>query len=438
MTEQNEITSNKIWYRLLWRWHFYAGLFCVPFILWLACTGSIYLFKPQIEALIDKPYYNLNISSGASTAGAQIKAALASVPDSFLDSYELPESQNSAVQIIVKNTDNTYRVYVHPESLQILKTVPEDDRFMSIIFRLHGELMMGDRGSMIVELAASWAIVLIMTGLYLWWPRNAKGFAGVVYPRMKSGKRQFWRDMHAVTGMWVSFFALFLLLSGLPWAKSWGGMLKELRSLGTTTVVKQDWTTSHAEHMAHQTNNTTGNMVVNYDVIDKLIPTIKSLDLAPPVLISPPNAKIEHWIARSDAQNRPLRATLTLDDNGKIISRKDFSERPLLDRIIGTGVAAHEGQLFGWPNQLLGLFTALSLITMSISAIIMWWKRKPDGVIGAPKVSTYPKFSLWLIAIIIMFGTLLPLLGISLIAVNLSEYFIFRRVPAIRNFLGLK
>ena len=36
-------------YRTVWRWHFYAGLFVVPFILLLSLTGAIYLFKPQID-----------------------------------------------------------------------------------------------------------------------------------------------------------------------------------------------------------------------------------------------------------------------------------------------------------------------------------------------------------------------------------------------------
>lgn len=54
-----------------------------------------------------------------------------------------------------------------------------------------------------------------------------------------------------------------------------------------------------------------------------------------------------------------------LDPNsGAILKRIDFSQRPLLDRIIGYGVAAHEGQLFGLANQLLGLFTTLGLITL--------------------------------------------------------------------------
>ena len=40
-------------YRTLWRWHFYAGLICIPFVIWLAVTGSVYLFRPQIEAWFD-------------------------------------------------------------------------------------------------------------------------------------------------------------------------------------------------------------------------------------------------------------------------------------------------------------------------------------------------------------------------------------------------
>jgi uncharacterized iron-regulated membrane protein len=36
---------------------------------------------------------------------------------------------------------------------------------------------------------------------------------------------------------------------------------------------------------------------------------------------------------------------------GAIKDRKDFKDRHLIDRIVGTGIAAHEGQLFGWTNQ---------------------------------------------------------------------------------------
>src|SRR3546814_7824326 len=55
----------------------------------------------------------------------------------------------------------------------------------------------------------------LFRALYLWWPRDASGIAGIVYPRLRRGGRVFWRDLHAVVGLWVSAFALFLLISGL-------------------------------------------------------------------------------------------------------------------------------------------------------------------------------------------------------------------------------
>ncbi len=39
-------------YRMLWRWHFYAGLFVMPFLIVLAVTGTLYCFQPQIEPLL--------------------------------------------------------------------------------------------------------------------------------------------------------------------------------------------------------------------------------------------------------------------------------------------------------------------------------------------------------------------------------------------------
>ena len=66
-------------YRAIWRWHFYAGLFVVPFILLLALTGAIYLFKPQLDAWQERDWRGLPVA-GAVTPDAQLKAALAAVP----------------------------------------------------------------------------------------------------------------------------------------------------------------------------------------------------------------------------------------------------------------------------------------------------------------------------------------------------------------------
>lgn len=441
MTSQTAAAGSRL-YRTIWRWHFYAGLFSIPFILWLAATGSIYLFKPQIDGWIDRDVDRLVIDGPRASAEAQVQAALAAVPGSRFAAYELPLTDRSAVRVLVSRGGQRERVYVDPQRLTVLKQVDEEDRLTRLIFKLHGELLIGNTGSYLVELAASWAIVLLLTGLYLWWPRSTQNLGGVLYPRLRAGRRVFWRDMHAVTGLWVSAFALFLLVSGLPWAKFWGSNLKALRQIGSDTVVTQDWTSGRdtpaaGEHAGHHLSAGPA-AVFDLAALDRNIETVTALELAPPVLILPPEKAGAKWTARSDAQNRPLRVTLWLDGNsGAVVRRENFADRKLLDRIIGTGVAAHEGQLFGWPNQLLGLLTAFSLIGMSVSALVLWWQRRPTGRLGAPMPLAMPYRAGLLIAPVLLLAVLLPMFGLSLVAVRILEFAVLRRIPRSRIFLGL-
>jgi uncharacterized iron-regulated membrane protein len=490
-------TTRGLDHRTVWRWHFYAGLFCIPFVLWLATTGTIFLFKPQIERFLDRPYDHLSIVQRA-RVNAQVQAAIAAVPGSTLDSYELPRNPTSAAEILVDKGTQQFRVYIHPQTLQVLKLDNEDHRLENVVFKLHGELMMGDVGSWIVELAASWAVIMIVTGLFLWWPSNASGLAGVLYPRLRASGRTFWKDIHSVAGVYVSFFALFLLFTGLPWAKGWGGYLKAIRHLSAGRVVGQDWTTSSSEIIAARAARTgAGNNIIGIDdmngthdmsgmsnmhdmpgmtgmhhmegmegmsssehaqhdgmhgahhgsgltgpnafvAIDRMVATVVPLDLAYPVLISPPSGAGGNWTAKSDTRDRPLRVDLVLDaKTGAVLKRTDFQSKPWLDRVIGTGIAAHEGALFGFANQMVSLFTAVSLVTLSLSGLVMWWKRRPSDVLGAPAPIRRVRFSAGLLTLLVAFGLYFPFLGGSIILVGLTERFILRRIPAAQRWLGL-
>jgi len=306
-------------YRAVWRWHFYAGIFCIPFVVWLACTGSIYLFKPQIERWLDRPYDHLHLSGNRATPEQVALAGVAAVPHSTLHYYELPPNPDAAVRVIVGVGNHESRVYVNPETLAILYVVDEDKRPMRVLFHLHGELLAGDTGSRIVELAASWAIVLLVSGLYLWWPRQTERLAGVLWVRLGKGKRIFWRDLHAVTGVWVTTFALFILLTGLPWAKGWGSYFKKVRQMTGAASLHQDWTNGrsselaerassnrsvlgsqddmpgmeHAGHMGHTMPSTIG--TPNYTPFNVLVPTAYSLRLADPVEVMPAMRPGETW-----------------------------------------------------------------------------------------------------------------------------------------------
>lgn len=445
-------------YRAVWRWHFYAGLFCIPLVIWLSCTGAIYLFKPQIEHWLDGPYDHLKMEGLQATPEQIANAALLAVPHSNLHYYELPPSANAATRVVVGVGSREFRVYVHPQTLQILKIIDEDKRPMRIIFHLHGELLGGDWGSRVVELAASWAIVLIVSGLYLWWPRQTEKFAGVLWIRFRRGSRVFWRDLHAVTGFWISTFALFLLLTGLPWAKSWGTYFQRVRQITGTAVGRQDWTigrssefvdreelnrnrittdaTDHSHHMGDAMSPIPLNL--SLEGMNRVVPAAMALRLASPVLITPSAKKEGPWIVKSDAQNRTLRTVVQINPiTAVIVKRQDFRQRHIVDRVLGVGISAHEGQLFGLANQLLGLVTAMGLVMLSLSATVLWWRRRQLGVLGAPLPTTKPKWSIALVTVVVSLALYLPAMAASLITVLLLEKLVFSRIPLVSRWLGL-
>ena len=82
MSESGQPTTTKSWpdYRAVWRWHFYAGLITLPFVIVLSISGAIYLFKPQIEAWNDRAYDSLDINGPRASVAEQVQAALAFVP----------------------------------------------------------------------------------------------------------------------------------------------------------------------------------------------------------------------------------------------------------------------------------------------------------------------------------------------------------------------
>ncbi|MDF0488538.1 PepSY domain-containing protein [Sphingomonas sp. H39-1-10] len=432
-------------YGTVWRWHFYAGLFCVPFVIWLALTGTIYLWRPQIEAWLDRPYAHLTTTGPRASAEAQVAAAVSAVPGATLHKYVVPQRDDAAVQILVTRDHADTRVYLDPRSLAVLKVVTEERRPLRMVFHLHGELLAGAIGSYLVEIAACWAIVMLLTGLYLWWPRGRSGLAGVLYPRLRANGRPFWRDLHAVAGIWVSLFALGLILTGLPWAKGWGSYLGEVRHLTGTTRGPVDWSIGgkppadamSGDHAGHG-GMTMASAPMRAGELARVIATTRPLSIAPPVLISPPVRAGAPWSVASDAADRPLRSDLKIDGaTGTVRSRVDFAERHWIDRVIGYGVAAHEGALFGIANQLLGTATALLLVLLAVSGVVMWWRRRRVGL-GAPAAPPRPAFGAGLVIAIVALALYLPMFGLTLIAVVAAEAIVRRGMPGAARWLGLR
>ena len=62
-------------YRAVWRWHFYAGLLVLPFMIILAATGALYLFRDELEAIVHADLKRVEIQENAAKAAPSAMVA---------------------------------------------------------------------------------------------------------------------------------------------------------------------------------------------------------------------------------------------------------------------------------------------------------------------------------------------------------------------------
>ena len=80
---------------------------------------------------------------------------------------------------------------------------------------------------------------------------------------------------------------------------------------------------------------------------------------------------------------------------------------------------------------------AAGLVLVCLSAVWLWLRRRDPGRLGAPPPGISPRRSVPLVATVVALGVLLPLFGLSLLAVLLLERFVLRRVAPVKTWLGL-
>jgi uncharacterized iron-regulated membrane protein len=436
-------------YRTVWRWHFYAGLIFTPFLIILAVTGSIYLFKPQIEQVLYQDYYEVTPQGDKIAASEQIEEVKKLYPDATVTKYRPGENDTRSSEVSITSADEPLTVFIDPYTGKSLGELKDEDRIMNKIEEIHGELMAGTLGDRIVELVACWAVVLIVTGLFLWFPRKQQGLSGVLFPRLKKGKKILRRDLHAVPAFWVTAGMLFLIMTGLPWSGLWGSNFQSLATNSGTGYPPSIWSGSAptstiktkdiadvpwaAENLDVPKSEIQGFIPLS---IDDVVAIAHREGMHPSYTVSIPNEKEGVYTLSAFPPKAQDEATMHIDQySGAVLADYRYDNYGFIGKTVALGITLHKGTQFGLGNQLISLLICLGIMLVAISGFYLWMKRKPKKEMGAPKAPSVKKMKLFLI-VLIGLGILFPLVGLSLIAVWLIDWLIIQRVSAVKKFMN--
>lgn len=411
---------------LFWRVHFWAALIASPFALIAALTGILYIFTPQVEQILYAHLDHVQPAGEMRTLDAAIDAARRAMPSgSTLRSVVPALRADDSVKVFfalpilttapATATARMMTVYVNPYTTTVLGMHADNARFGAWSKKLHSSLLQGEGWRWMIELAASWLMVMLLTGIYLWWPRgNQNGL-----PQKGAAGRNAWSQWHGFLGVALSIMTFVILTTGLTWSKHAGNQVRVTRdAVGQKTPqAPGNLMSTVIEGKAAMT------WQLAADAARRQAPDISLR------MIAPRDARGTWRIANYDPTQPKKRIDMQLDAySGQALFKSGWKEQTAFGKATGIGIPFHRGE-FGWWNQLLLLIFGLGIIFSLVSGWIMFFKRRKTGASGLPKLLPgawrSASMATWISAAVMCIA--LPLLALSAAFVVALEIILYYR-----------
>jgi uncharacterized iron-regulated membrane protein len=452
-----------------WRWHFYASIVVIPILAMLSITGLTWMFRYEIQAAIHPGVVSGFSHENPKTIDEQAKSVLASYPDATILSVTEPWDDR-ATQFVISQEDLTTQVFVNPETATVTGAIDPSTEIQDFAIRLHGDLTVGRWGDAVIELVACWAIVMALTGYYMYLKRRKARNQASKTEKSEKKSNIFsaarLRAKHGFTGAVAGVGILFLVVSGLPWTGFWGETFQNIATnqgqsfwgedpgaestLGTALEnasgesAPAPWALGESD-LPESTGVDEGKTIS----IDYLANTAENAGLPRPYLIVFPEGETgvysviaDQWMVKGNPAFSDVtqEAVVHLDQySGEIIGRYSYEEYSTLAQVVSNSIAIHEGRRFGIVSQVATTAFCIGVLFLCVTAPVMWWRRRKEGRgLSAPRGSINFKDHPWLVAGLIVMGVVLPLFGASLVLILLLDKFVIRKVKPLAEFFNAK
>lgn len=416
-------------HRAVWRWHFYAGLLCLPFLILLSVTGSLYLFKDEIDRTLFAYRTVVTVPATPPLSPERlIFIAADAVPEARPTTYASPEAPDRAAIVTMAGPTGKTLVYLDPYDGAVLDRVGRDAEAMRVVRRLHSLSFFGPVANGLIEVVAGFTLILVVSGIYLWWPRRQTG--GVVSVRGNPSKRVWWRDLHAVTGFVAGAGLFFLAATGLPWSIVWGDQLRAVSNRAGLGLPSALWAGVPVSTVPMgEVLDTTGWALETSPVprsqgqdgvpigIDRAAEILTGLGMPAGYELALPEGPTGVYAAAAYPRDVTRQRMISLDQyTGQPLVNVRFGDIGLVGRGIQYGIGLHKGEYLGRLNQLLMLAFCLATILLAVTAAVMWWKRRPKGRLGVPAWPDDRRAVAGVTGLVAAMGVLFPLTGLAILA----------------------
>ncbi|MBZ0181402.1 MAG: PepSY domain-containing protein [Melioribacteraceae bacterium] len=203
--------------------HLVLGLASGIVVFIVSITGCLYVFQKEIQDFT-QPYRFVEISGNEFLLPSQLKAAVEEETNGkFVSTIYYHEKNRSAIAIL-SNKDPFYydAVFINPYTAEILSINDLTKDFFVVVQNLHTRLLLpAEIGEAIVGYSTLIFFLMMLSGIYLWWPRKRNAYKQRFSLRWNANLKRRNYDLHNVLGFYMMWIAIFIVFTGLMWSFKW-------------------------------------------------------------------------------------------------------------------------------------------------------------------------------------------------------------------------
>ncbi len=369
--------------KILRKIHLWLGLASGIVVLIMAITGAIYVFSYEIKSILHKENETIKVPINKQRVSLtkMVEKASAQFNDKYqFQNISIPNFPNRTVSISFIERDNNAfgywnyikfnkTVHFNPYTGEIVHIENSKWEFFNVVLSIHMTLFLGynDVSHYIVVWSMYVFIIMLITGLILWWPKKIKQKQKFWFRWKKSSNRKRKNyDLHQILGFYTSFIALLIALTGLMWA-----------SKSFNTSVK--WIANGGKNIPYKEISKAKKITTVEKPLDEILKSVETnIPESKYILIRRHPKPSIPYIARSYV-NESLnytRVEMYYDKKtAELLDVKQFEDKNKGEKLQTLNYDLHVGSIGGITTKILFFIISVFIGSLPVTGFFIWWKR---------------------------------------------------------------
>ncbi|NME68860.1 PepSY-associated TM helix domain-containing protein [Flammeovirga aprica] len=370
--------------------HLWLGLLSSVVVFVVCFSGAMYSFKTQISELLNyKVVFNQEKTNTDWIQPDQIKTNFLKEGHQVTNIiYPADFSRNILVAYHNQEEDYDGHYYIHPTSGAIIGSSSRSTgAFFDLMKSLHKNLLLGKVGNHMVGISILIFVVLLVSGLVLWFPKNKKQWKQGFKVKWSAKLPRVIYDLHNTLGFYTFLLLLFISITGLyvsyAWVKS-----TVVVSLGGQPVLNA----SNAEDMKSELSNVFASFLEESidnqeekkkDAAVSLNVLLEDSDQRLPykgiTTIQLPTEDNPHYQITKIKQESIFSAVVPdhvkYGKDGKFKKLILFSDQSIADQFMEVSLPLHTGEILGLSGIILYFIVTMIACSMPVTGILIWVRK---------------------------------------------------------------